>query len=305
MAEEQQLEERVGMLEQGEEAPPANAEAETKARELGWVPEDEFRGDKAKWKPAEEFLDYADHMLPILRENNRKLTQKISAKDQEFAKLQTTVAEQTKILKALEADADTRAEESIEARLAATRAALAEANRDQEFDRVAELQETLTDLKLEQRTAKTSVEKGEQQKAAPGISAEFAAEFDAWKATNKWVDDPALAAASTAIGNKIIQDAIAAGETPLKGRAFLNEVTKQMDKKFRVSGTPRGDKVDGGGEGTSASSSSSAGSRYSSLPAEARRMCETQAKNKVGEGKPYKTLAAWQKRFAELYNEQE
>ena len=42
----------------------------------------------------------------------------LSAKDQEFAKLQTTVAEQTKILKALEADADTRAEESIEARLA-------------------------------------------------------------------------------------------------------------------------------------------------------------------------------------------
>lgn len=286
----------------------ANPEAESRARELGWVPEEEFRGDKTKWKPAEDFLDYADHMLPILRENNKKLTQKISAKDQEFARLNAKVAEQDKILKTLEAAADIQAEASLEVRLDNTRQALAEANREGDFEKVAELQEALTDLKLEQRVAKdTKVGSRDEDEATnrpAALTSEQQADFAGWKATNKWVDDPTLAAASNVIGAQIIQEALDAGETPKKGRAFLDEVTKRMDNKFNISKRGRGDKVDSGGTNEGGGTQGSGGASYAALPAEAKRMCEAQAKKFVGADKQYKTLAQWQKRFATLYAEQ-
>ena len=40
-----------------EEAPPQEPTAEEKAAVLGHVPKEEWRGDPAKWVPAQEFLD--------------------------------------------------------------------------------------------------------------------------------------------------------------------------------------------------------------------------------------------------------
>jgi hypothetical protein len=50
-----------------------SAEIETRAKEMGWVPESEFKGDKAKWVDAAIFVKRGDEFVPFLKANNRKL----------------------------------------------------------------------------------------------------------------------------------------------------------------------------------------------------------------------------------------
>jgi len=49
------------------------SEAEVKARRLGWVPKEEFKGDPDKHRSAEEFLERGETILPILQRDNKRL----------------------------------------------------------------------------------------------------------------------------------------------------------------------------------------------------------------------------------------
>lgn len=53
------------------------SDAEQKARRLGWVPKEEFRGDPERWRPAEEFLDRGERILPLVQADNRKLHKRV------------------------------------------------------------------------------------------------------------------------------------------------------------------------------------------------------------------------------------
>jgi hypothetical protein len=46
---------------------------EAEAKELGWVPQDQFKGDADKWRPAEEFVRRGEEILPIVRKQNESL----------------------------------------------------------------------------------------------------------------------------------------------------------------------------------------------------------------------------------------
>ena len=46
---------------------------EAEAKELGWVPQEQFKGDADKWRPAEEFVRRGEEILPIVRKQNEKL----------------------------------------------------------------------------------------------------------------------------------------------------------------------------------------------------------------------------------------
>jgi len=52
---------------------------EREARAQGWVPEDEYKGDPAKWRSAEEFVERGKKITPILKERNEKLVRDIEA----------------------------------------------------------------------------------------------------------------------------------------------------------------------------------------------------------------------------------
>jgi hypothetical protein len=46
---------------------------EVQARELGWSPKEEFKGDPERWIDAETFVKRGEELMPILKANNRKL----------------------------------------------------------------------------------------------------------------------------------------------------------------------------------------------------------------------------------------
>jgi hypothetical protein len=53
------------------------AQIEERARRIGWVPKDEFKGDPAKWTSAADFLEWGERLLPVVQDRNRKLNDQI------------------------------------------------------------------------------------------------------------------------------------------------------------------------------------------------------------------------------------
>lgn len=275
-----------------------DAAIESQARELGWVPEAEFKGDKSRWKSAGDFVEYASGMVPILRKNNQQLSDKLAARDREFVALQQRVAEQDRILKTLDETVTNDAAASLESRIDQTRSAISEAMKAQEFETAAELTEALTDMKAELKDLKKKKDDPPPRAANSGNPYDDPV-FRSWIADNEWTSDPAMLAAANVIGGQIINEHKERGQQPPTGRALLDEVSKRVDNKFNVSRRPTGEKVgsDTGGTRTAGTG----GKTFASLPAEAKQVCLNEAKRRVGEGKAYPTLEAWQKRYAEVY----
>ena len=291
---------------EGEFIAPAStdgdAATEARAREVGWVPQEEFRGDTAKWKSAEEFLDYADHVTPVLRKNNQKLYADLRARDDKINGLMEQVEVQARTLKALTEAAEEEGTTRTEERLSDLRSKLVDANREGDHELAAAIQEDLLDLKIkmrEQKETPTDEPPRRQRQTVPDADQEV---FNEWKGQNPWFKDVALAAAANAIGAAIVSEALENGETPLKGRELLDEVTKRVDNKFNISRRSNGDKVDGGTGNSGTGVTGKTAKRYASLPEAAKQQCEVQAKKFVGPGKKYAKLADWQARFTELYN---
>ena len=76
--------------------PPAEPSAEdaawtSRAQRMGWVPQAEWRGDPAKWRPAREFVERAENNTPILITQIRNLDQKLEASQNEAKQLRGKV----------------------------------------------------------------------------------------------------------------------------------------------------------------------------------------------------------------------
>ena len=59
---------------------------ETEARSMGWVPLEEFRGPKDKWRGASEFVDRGSTVLPIVNSLLKKERAKTSQLETRLAK---------------------------------------------------------------------------------------------------------------------------------------------------------------------------------------------------------------------------
>lgn len=86
------------------DAPPddagaADAAVEARAREMGWKPLAEYRGPPGKWQPAADFISRGENILPIVRDQNRRLTERIGKLEGEVTGLRSTAAEQLQLLK--------------------------------------------------------------------------------------------------------------------------------------------------------------------------------------------------------------
>ena len=52
--------------------PQIDPEIEAKARDMGWVDKDQFRGPENAWRPADEFVQRGEEFLPIVRSQLKK-----------------------------------------------------------------------------------------------------------------------------------------------------------------------------------------------------------------------------------------
>ena len=76
-----QLQEKIqeDQLEDTPEAPPEIApEIIQEAVETGWRPEEEFKGDKTKWRPADEWVKRGRDFIPFIKVQNKSLKNELS-----------------------------------------------------------------------------------------------------------------------------------------------------------------------------------------------------------------------------------
>ena len=280
------------------------ADVETRAKAMGWQPQSEFRGDPAKWRPAEEYVQRGEELLPIvqaserrLRQENQQLTGKLSALETQLR----SAAESIDALKEFNTEATRKVAKEERAK---TIAALAEARRNGD----TETEVALTDQLEEQRTAIKAAEAAPTSRAASATTGGATAphpEWSAWVAENSWFNssDPSdrrRASITAAIANELRADP---ANSSLQGKAYWDKAAAEADRILGGARREAPDKVNGS-RTTGGAGSGTAGKSYADLPAEAKAACEKDVKRLVGpkgSGKAYESADAWRKRYVELY----
>ena len=72
---------------------------EERARAMGWKPQHEYRGDPRRWTDAAEFIAHGEAALPILRDQSRKMSEKLARQETDMSKLREEMAEQAAAVK--------------------------------------------------------------------------------------------------------------------------------------------------------------------------------------------------------------
>jgi hypothetical protein len=156
----------------GEEPPARDYDSE--ARELGWLPKEEFKGDPSRWTDAETFVRKGDEVMPLIKAQNKRLRREIDdlKKQMRQASAHFSKAEERAYARAL-ADLQEKQEAAVESGdLAAHRAV------SKEIDALA---------------------KDMPGKPANQATAEEAREaWDDWREENAWYDRANLASAPEA-----------------------------------------------------------------------------------------------------------
>lgn len=240
-----------------------------KAKQLHWVPKEEYTGDPAKWRDAEEFLEFGERVLPIVQENNKRLMADNTALKNEIAAIRAEVAKFAKVHEQTE------------------KAAYAQALADLRDQRKTALAEGDYDL-AEEVTEKIEVTKQAQvvepaAKPAPQeavIPQEVQTIYDGWAKENQWAVegsesyDMEMEAYAKGIGDALVKKQ-GVKSTGADFRPFLDQISKRVKARFPEKfGNPArraAASMEGGDAGDATPSSKKT---YANLPKEAKESCD-------------------------------
>lgn len=176
-------------LGEGTELEPVSEE--DRARAQGWRPYDEYRGDPRKWTPAREYLAKGESEWPVMRDNNRRMGERLVRQDAKIEGLQRTIAEQADAVKSaveLARRADDRGYQRARDEMKARQREAVEAADTEAFDQIGAEIDALERTRAEQVKAPEPVAP-EDAAAAPPRAAELPAETRQFIADNRWFND--------------------------------------------------------------------------------------------------------------------
>lgn len=273
----------------------ATPEEVTEAREIGWVPEDEFRGDKARWVDAKTFLDRGRTVLPLVKKKNEQLSGELQHVRGELVKLGELYKASRESIEALQEFHKNNTRQKVEQARKSIIAELKEARAENDTDREVELLGELSQADQAIAAEKAGVLAEEARKAKPTASTAqpgLDPELGAWMKKNTWYGaDPRKTAMANGIAGILRADP---DNDDLQGSAFYEAISKEM--KLREKGASgRPDKVNGahhtGGSGGEHKKT------FNDLTAEGKATCNAQEKKFVGEGRAFKTKEAWRQYY--------
>ncbi len=280
-------------------------EIEVAAREMGWRPKEEFRGDPEKWVDASTWVSRGENFIPILRSDR-------DANKRRADELETKLAETTRLLtesqEAIQGLKDFQTEFTLQRVKDAKREVLKrlrDARESGDPDAELRLEEELDELKAAERdAAKPAASPPPAPAPAPKPAAAPAAvdpEAAAWESRNTWFrQSPRKRGLVMGIAEEIANDPSA---KHLKGKAFFDELDRRIADEPALSPPARGAKVDGGRPTGGTASEGAGGKTYADLPPEAKAACDSQGRYLVGPTKAYKDKKEWQDFYAKTYFE--
>lgn len=225
-------------------------EVEVKAKSMGWVPKDEFKGDPDKWRDAGEFVSRGENFLGILRDDNRKL--------------RAEVADVRETLKLMVAHNERLTKRQYERELKDLQAKKEEAIELGDKVQVREIEKGMLDLEAVKPVAVP------QQQVQP--SQEDIRMFEQFKTDNPWyLTEPEMTSYANLCAVHVEKTKPHLVGTPKYYDAVLERVKKEFPDRFT---NPRRSDASAVSSGNDTSGSGKKGRNYSELPPEAKLACD-------------------------------
>lgn len=269
---------------------------EAQARSMGWVPQDQWKGDPEKWTDAEEFIERGEQVLPILRANNRKLQNDLLTRDKKIGTLEQELAATKSIVQGLEKNFNESLERRLKEQRAQLKGELKTAVEDRDVDRELEIREQLDELTEAEKAAKQKQEENKKKlEAKPPASTktdpDLSPDFEAWKNENPWFGEDRKRTRAVIRAAEDLRDE---GDTT-EGYDFFQKALA------RAEGSEDSTPVSKVESGNPRARGRAQPKTYGSLPPEAKQACMEDVENFVGEGKMFKTEKEWQEYYAKTY----
>lgn len=291
----------------------AAPEVQERAKAMGWIGPENFKGDPERFVDADAFIERGETVLPIVKkqlENTRVEFEAFKKQAGLTSAALTQLQEKQK-----EADVRIAAEKqrAVDDAIKATKAALAKANEAGDHEAAAELTGDLVELDGDKKAAAKDVE---DAKAKPATDKPVVADDKAaadLRVVNEWIADGNDWFKTNRRKQSLMQGiSMEIRENPdhpahnLLGKAFMNACKAEM-LKILGEDAPASDKVESGRNGSGEETQVRGGGKksFNNLPADAKAQCDADGKRFVGPGKRYETQAAWRARFAEIYFERD
>lgn len=272
------------------------------ARTMGWQDKESFKGNPEDWVPAEEYVNRGRQIMPILRENNKKMQGEIGALKGRVESMSTALQAANTTIKLLEDSHAQDVQQQVEAARAQLRDEIAAASRDGDHDALAQATDKLTQLNSANKAAGGESSKSDTTTTtttAPQIHPEAVQ----WRADNAdFVADKRKMRLATIIAQELRDE----GDLSV-GKIFLDRVAQQVEDTLNGKNSRGTSKVESGqGGGSRRSSAAGAGGKsYADLPAEAKDACERFAKRMVGPDRAHKDINSWRNSYAKQFFEQD
>lgn len=274
-------------------------DSEARAREMGWKPQEEFKGDPANWVDAAEYVRRGEEVLPLVKAENRRLQSETERLSNEIRTLTAAVLEQRQSMNDMAEFNHAQLKEKLAEQRRSITAELRAARKDDDDAAVERLEEALEVNEEARKNLGEPPKKQEGGRPQPRQPVETP-EYLAWKGKNPWLDgssalDVAKTGAAIAFGQ-------AAAKKGLTGKAFFDYVDEQMEEAYPK--PKRADPSEDGrpsGSGGGSGSASSQDNGFKGLPADAKAKCREQAAKFVGPNKIFKTAGEWEAYYAKQY----
>lgn len=274
---------------------------EQTARNMGWRPQEEYKGNPEKWVSAEEFVERGEHVMPILRENNKRLQKELENTKGQINTLKQAFEESQESIKALKQHYDESTARAVEAAKRSLRDELRTARESGDTEAEFAIMDKLDELRDTERKAKETPKAKEAPKKKNDSQPNADPEVTAWYEEREWFGvDKKRTKAITRIAEDLREDG-----NDMVGVEFLDEcerilLEQEGEKEEEPERRPRS-KVEG--TPTRGNSRSVQAKSFASLPREAQQACLEDAERLVGKNKAFKTLDEWKAEYAKTYYE--
>lgn len=216
-------------------------DVEVKARNMGWVPKEEWRGNPENWREAEEFIERGDYW-GILKERQGKILEKNETLEGELKEVKGILKKTMDTLSKSDERNFEKAKKVFEKEKAQLKRDLKAAAKEEDWGKFDDIETQIDSLEEPEEPQKTEV-------AAPTPTPDPV--FVNWKDRNKWYGtDMNLSVDADAIGQALRLKIEKGIVSPMSDDAFFDKVTKEIERmhpdKFKNPNRDNLNTVDGG-----------------------------------------------------------
>jgi len=269
-------------------------ESETRARTMGWLPKEQYKGPEEHWLDANAYLKRGDGIMPILQANNKKLSDRLATAEAELQSTKQLLSAATESIDELKNFRSTLNVEKVKSKKAEVLSAIAEAKKSGDTDVEVQLTDQLTDINASLKEAEKPPVKESKAVDQPQLTPAA----QAWMGENPWFGTDKR---RTALAMAVADEWKSSGKI-LGTKEFFDHVDTEVGSLFDKNAERReaASKVDS--TNNSSGDRGNAGRSYADLPREAKEACDKAVSRLVGAGRAYKTKAEWQKAYVDTYD---